>query len=465
MLSQTASSSADRADDFFLRIFGNDAVVAMVHASLTETGRWEERKRRLPAPVVVWLTLMLALHRSLSIPNAFLKLQVAADERLSEASTFKVTDEALCHARARLGFEPLMNLFGKTAEELRPQPSFAGLHAWVIDGTTCDIPDTKANEEHFGRPKVHRGMAAFPQLKLVPLMCASSRRIKQIRVLGSLEHEIKALHELLPHIPEGDVVFVDRGLASYGLVPECQRLGIHVVMRISAIYKPRIVKQIGPGDYLVEGKFSVPIPEAEQSGGRKNRDVTVKARMIVFWFDGDKQPVRLLTTLSPEQASGRELAEGYHLRWEVELGIGELKTHLSAICHGKLHTTFRSKSPMLILQEVFALLATYNLVRSLMVQAASANNLDPLKISFVGTLEVLKTTIPYLLLLQEPEEWNVKLRKLLDRIAAQKLTRFRRPRWYPRKVKQKMGSYHLKRAGDRGYLCDFKAQIRLGEAA
>lgn len=209
-------------------------------------------------------------------------------------------------------------------------------------------------------------------------------------MLNCLEHEIKALHELLPHVPEGDVVFVDRGLASYGLVPECQQLGVHVVMRISAIYKPRIVAQLGPGDYRVEGKFTVPIPEAEQSGRRKTRDITVEARMIVFWFDGDKHPVRLLTTLSPKQASARELAEGYHLRWEVELGIGELKTHLSAICHGKLHTTFRSKSPMLVLQEVFALLATYNLVRSMMVKAASAHSLDPLKISFVGTLESSK---------------------------------------------------------------------------
>jgi hypothetical protein len=462
MLPETSSSSADRADDFFLRIFGNDAVVAMVHASLTETGRWETRRRRLCAPVVVWLTLMLALHRALSIPNAFLKLEMASEERWPGSSAFKVTDEALCHARSRLGFKPLMNLFGKTAEEIRPEPSFAGLRAWIIDGTTCDMPDTEASEEHFGRPKVHRGKAAFPQLKMVPLTCASSRRVKQVRVLGCSESETKALYELLLHLVEGDVVFVDRGLASYGLVPRCQQRGVHVVMRISAIYKPKVVAKLGPGDYLVEAKITVPETEP---GGRKTRDLVVKARMIVFWFDGDKHPVRLLTTLSPEQASARELAEGYHIRWEVELGIGELKTHLSAICHGKLHTTFRSKSPMLVLQEVFALLATYNLIRTMMVQAASAHNLDPLNISFVGTLEVLKTALPYLLLLQTPEEWGSKLLKLLDRIAAQKLSRPRRPRRYPRKVKQKMSSFKLKRAGDRGYLCDFKKAIQLREAA
>jgi hypothetical protein len=356
-----------------------------------------------------------------------------------------------------------MNLFGKTAEEIRPGLTFAGLPAWVIDGTTCDMPDTKANEEHFGRPKVNRGAAAFPQLKMVPLTCASSRRIKQVRVLGCAESETKALSELLPHVPEGDVVFVDRGLAKYGLVPECRQLGIHVVMRISSIYKPKTVRQFGPGDYLVEGKFTVSAPE--QTGRRKTRDIVVKARMIVFWFDGDKHPVRLLTTLSPDQVSARELAEGYHIRWEVELGIGELKTHLSAICHGKLHTTFRSKSPMLVLQEVFALLATYNLIRSMMVQAASAHNLDPLNISFGGTLETLKSMLPYLLLLQTPEEWGSKLLKLLDRIAAQELPRPRRPRRYPRKVKQKMSNFKLKRAGDRGYLCDFKNAIQLRGAA
>lgn len=465
MLAENLESSADLEDDFFLRIFANDAIVRMVHASLTETQSWGERKRRLPAPVVVWLTLMLALHRSLSIPNAFLRLQVAADERWPGASVFKVTDEALCHARVRVGFEPLMNLFGKTAEEIQPEPSFAGMCAWVIDGTTCNIPDTEANEEHFGRPKLHRGKAAFPQLKMVPLTCVSSRRVKQVRVLGCRGHEVHALRELLPHVPRGDVVFVDRGLASYGLVPECQQLGIHVVMRVSGLYKPRIVAQLGPGDYRVEGTFTAPVPPAEQTGRRKTRDITIKARMIVFRFEGDKQPVRLLTTLSPEQVSARELAEGYHLRWEVELEIGELKTHLSAVCHGKLHTTFRSKSPMLILQEVFALLATYNLVRSMMVQAAVAHGLDPLRIGFVGSLEVLKATLPYLLLLKTPEQWKSKLLELLDRIAAQKLPRPRRPRRYPRKVKQKMSNFKLKRAGDLGYVCDFKSAIQLDRAS
>jgi hypothetical protein len=121
---------------------------------------------------------------------------------------------------------------------------------------------------------------------MIPLTCATTRRIKQVRVLECSESETKALYELIPHVPEGDVVFVDHGLASYKLVPECQQRGVHVVMRISSIYKPKIVARLGPGDYLVEGKFTVPIPEAEQSG-RKTRDITVKARMIVFWFDGE----------------------------------------------------------------------------------------------------------------------------------------------------------------------------------
>lgn len=157
MLAETSCSLAHLADDFFLRIFANDAVIGMVHASLTETERWEERKRRLPAPVIVWLTLMLALHRSLSIPNAFLKLQVAADERWSGVSAFKVTDEALCHARARLGFRPLMNLFGKTAEQIQPEASFAGMCAWSSMGR----PATSRT------PRPTRTILADPKLTVV----------------------------------------------------------------------------------------------------------------------------------------------------------------------------------------------------------------------------------------------------------------------------------------------------------
>lgn len=280
MVPDNSGSLTEQAGDFFLRILGDQTLVEMVHASLTETARWEERKRRLPAPVVVWLTLMLALHRSLSIPNAFLKLRVASEERWPELPTppFQVAGEALCHARTRLGFRPLMNLFGKTAEGIRPEPSFAGLRPWVIDGTTCDMPDTEANEEHFGRPKVSRGEAAFPQLKMVPLMCATSSRIKAVRVLGCSESETAALHGLLSHVPKGDVVFVDRGFASYGLVPQCQQRGIHVVMRISASYKPKIEERIEPGDYM-SSRGSC---QSTSSGGsRRSRPLSELSRKVL----------------------------------------------------------------------------------------------------------------------------------------------------------------------------------------
>lgn len=116
--------------------------------------------------------------------------------------------------------------------------------------------------------------------------------------------------------------------------------------------------------------------------------------MLTYRFKERKHPVRLWTSLRPEEVSAQCLAVGYHLRWEVELALDELKTHLATVLHGTLHTTFRSKRPELVLQEVYALLATDNLIRQTMAEAASKRDQDPLELSFVKTLNALREGDP-----------------------------------------------------------------------
>jgi len=462
-LSPVPGSFANQDLDFCLGLFADDSVKDLVHSSLEETESWEIRKRCLPSILVVWLILMLALQRNVSIVNVFLKIVIGARHRLTGLPIPQGTgSDALCHARSRLGYKPMVALFRKTASNVESVKSFAGMGAWVIDGTTCDVPDTDANVEYFSRPETSRGRAGFPQLKMVPLVCAATRRIKAVRAFSCRYSEKTALLGLLPHIPEGDVLLVDRGLASYSLCLECRKLGVHVVQRVSSGYNPKVLKKLGTGDYLVEGKFTVPIPENERTGRRKHREIKVRCRMIVFWFQHKKDPVRLLTTLPVKVMSAQELAVGYHTRWEVELAFDELKTHLATVCHGTLRTPFRSKSPQLIFQEIYALLAVYNLIRSAMVDAAEVHALNPLHISFVGTVEILRSTIPYLLLASS-SDWPVFRKQLLKDIAAHTIKYPRRSMWYPRKVKKKMSNYGVKGEEDVGFRCDFLETIQLCE--
>ena len=444
-------------------MFASRQVRKLAADALTETGRWQQRNRSLPALVILWLVVMLSLHRSVSIPNVFLRIRAAARNRWGAGADFDVTDEALVHARARLGLEPLVALFRKTAEDLQCGTSFSDFRAWIIDGTSCDLPDTPENEARWGRARASRGRTAFPQLKMVLLVCAATRRVKAVEILPCNVSETKAFPALLSYLGPGDLLFLDRGFASYQALDMCRARGIQVVMRIQSGYKPRQSRRFGIGDYLVEGTYKERVPAAERTGGRNIREIRVPARLVVYWFRKNAEPARLLTTL-PQEIPARWIALGYHQRWEVELAIDELKTHLASVLHGTVHTTFRGKRPDTVLQEVYGLMIAYNLIRQTMLEAAATHGLNPLYISFVDTLEVLRTSAPYLLL-QPLSEWPRLRRQLLQDVANCELRKPRRKKRYPRGVKRKMGNFHLKPVGARGEDCDFSKEIELREAA
>lgn len=110
---------------------------------------------------------------------------------------------------------------------------------------------------------------------------------------------------------------------------------------------------------------------------------------------GHNERVRLMTDLlDPAEFEALELAQFYHVRWDVELAFDELRTHLATVLHGTLHTTFRSQSPRGVRQEAYALFTAYNLIRGLMLAAGRAHSVPPLEISFLKTLRTIRRALP-----------------------------------------------------------------------
>jgi hypothetical protein len=99
---------------------------------------------------------------------------------------------------------------------------------------------------------------------------------------------------------------------------------------------------------------------------------------------------RLITSLlNIEQFPATLLAVEYHQRWEVENTIDEIKTHLLG-----RKTPIRSQNPREVIQEVYGWLLGHWAVRLLMFQAAKEANIAPLRLSFTGTLRVIRRALP-----------------------------------------------------------------------
>ena len=447
-------------------VFAGQEFQSLVSSALEESHKWHRRHCALQAPFVLTSVIAMSLYRSSSIENVFKRVldSVRGDE---EVSLHDITPEAFYHARARLGAEPLRLVATSLANNVVPAPSFLGLIPCAMDGVKMDLPDTPANEAEFGRPPASRGETAFPQMTGVGLVYTDTHHVRDF-VWGRWNlSELSAAETLAMRLGPKDVVFLDRRYTKVDLWYKFLDRDVHFIHRLSGSYKQKPIKRLGVGDWLIEVGRWVPAedqPKKTRTGrilrNRKRRWVSRVLRLIVYQI-GEHEQISLITDLvDPVQYPAREIALGYHLRWEIELVNDETKTHLSTVNHGTQHTTFRSKKPHGIYQEAWAMVAAYNLVRGLIVEAGKAHDIPPLEISFVDALEVIRMAWPRLEACSGRKRKNLYRRMIAD-LAGCRMDRPRRKRSCPRRVRRKMSKFHVKRKGDQSTFRDFAAELKL----
>ncbi|MBM3461616.1 MAG: IS4 family transposase [Armatimonadetes bacterium] len=441
-------------------IFQGQEIKRLVEGALDDTASWHQRHCSLQAPLVMSTVLAMSLFRSSSITNVF-KRVLDAIRGGKDVCLKDVTPEALYKARGRLGWKPLQHVARAIGQRgAGSEPTFFGFIPYAMDGVTMDVPNTPENETEFGRQLGSRGDAAFPQIKGVGLMHVDTHIFVDCVWGAYNSSELDGADLLLHNLDLRHVVFLDRRYTKVALWFNIVDSGTHLVHRLSASFEPKKVCRLGTGDGLIEVERWVQLPRKPGKGRCKRRLEKRNFRLIQYQI-GDCESVQLLTDLlDPVAYPAREIAVGYHLRWEIEIALDEGKTHLQTVMHGTLHTAFRSQTPAGIYQEAWAMLATYNLVRGLMAESGKVHNIPPLEISFVDTLEVIRLALP-VLENARPKQGVRLYRRMLRDIAACRLDRPRRPRWAPRVVKRKMSNFKLKRPGDDSVEYDYVGELRL----
>jgi len=221
-----AAGAASLPDKIALGVLTRLVTRELVEDVLVETGRKEQRKRLLPARVVVYFVLALALFYGDSYEEVMRKLV----QGLSWLSIWKKewhvpTSSAFTQARERLGSEPLRELFERAAVPCA-QRSTAG--AWLcgrllmsIDGVELDVADTTANTQHFGRRRGKNGNAAFPRVLVMALAECGTHAIVAAETATAGTGEVplaRALASAPGNLGPGMLVLADRGLYSYKMI-------------------------------------------------------------------------------------------------------------------------------------------------------------------------------------------------------------------------------------------------------
>jgi hypothetical protein len=363
----------------------------VVDRVVAEAGRTERRSRLLPARVVVYYVLGLALYSSSSYEEVIRMLVDGLSWQSGWQRPWSVpTKGALSLARTRLGSEPLVALFDEVAVPLAT-PGTAGAfyrdsRLVSIDGTCIDVPDTTANDERFGRPGSGRGsgVSAFPQVRLLGLgECATHAMIAVAH--GPLKDGEQTLAaELVKRLRPGMLCLADRGFYSYGLWNQARAGGAQLLWRMKANARLPVEQRLADGSYLT----------SIYAAADKQRAEPVKARVIEYEINDPGRPAaedqryRLLCTiLDPDRAPAGELAPLYAERWEFENALDELKVHQRGP-----RVVLRSKTPDGVIQELYGHLCVHYAIRWLMHAVAIASGHDPDRLSFTRTLRVARRT-------------------------------------------------------------------------
>ncbi|HUW55803.1 MAG TPA: IS4 family transposase [Planctomycetota bacterium] len=425
-----------------------------VEGVLKEAGRESVRERLLPAPLTVWLVILMGLYRRMSYVNLLEKLDDTWWTREHWLADGPPCSRAVTKARDRVGVEPMKVLFERSAGEWLAGTDglvVRGLRVQSIDGSTMKTPDTPKNSRRFGRPGSSRGRAAYPQLRIAALLDTGTRIVKAARWSRYRTAEIDLVRDIVSEIAPGTLVLVDSGLSALDAL-----WGIHVreasfLARIGAHARPKVLRELGPGDEIVEVTV--------RSYHRRRRPDMPKRwtlRMITYRPEGAAEDIRLLTDLMPESGfTHDELADLYHDRWEEETVIDEMKTHLCDCATVNRPLVFRSKTPDRVVQELWGMLIAYNAVRKTMHEAASSGQrrrpdraarpkeLDARRVSFTSALERIREAT-YEMMRLPMARLAARHERMLMAIA-RVLVPKRPGRSFPRAVKIKMSSYPLKR--------------------
>ena len=361
-----------------------------VRAVLASTGKASVRERDLPAHVVVYYAIALALYMQSSYREVLRCLLEGLQWLMDPALTPRVAGHSgISQARTRLGWEPLRQLHD---ELVKPIAVAATQGAWYarwrvvsLDGSTMDVADEQANDEAFGRPSASRGGSAYPQFRFVSLVESGTHVLFGTRMAPYATGENTLAKDVLRALDSGMLCLADRGFFGFEMWRQALATNAQLLWRIKK-------NAVLPCDQrLVDGSYLSCAYPSEKD--RRHQTNGIALRVIEYRLEGvaDAEPMyRLVTSvLDPQQGPAQELAALYHERWEIETALDELKTHLRGA-----QIVLRSKTPDLVRQEFYGLLMAHFAVRALMHEAALTGNVDPDRLSYIHAVRVVRRKLP-----------------------------------------------------------------------
>jgi hypothetical protein len=416
----------------------------VITQALAAVGVWLDR---VFSPLVtLWVFLGQVLSADHSCRAAVARLiahRLSRGQRPCSAET-----GAYCQARQRLPESFFADVACSVGRRLDEQADrrwlWQGRRVYLFDGTTVTMPDTRENQAAYPQVYNQKPGLGFPIARigaLISLACGAVVNLGFCQYAGKGQGEVSLLRRLWDVLRPGDVLLADSLISNFTNIVLLQSRGVELVSRLNKAHRTadfRRGRRLGNDDHVIQWYKPTSIRSLDwQTYKALPEYITVREARVRVAQPGfrTRSVVVVTTLLDPEQTTKEDLATLYRARWHNELDLRSLK---SAMQMGEL----RCKTPELVRKEVWTHILAYNLIRTVMAQAAARHGVAPRTISFTGTMQTLEAFQP-LLDFGAAQEAASRLRlyhDLLDAIATHRVGD-RPDRYEPRLKKRRRNNY------------------------
>jgi hypothetical protein len=299
-----------------------------------------------------------------------------------------------CKARRRLPEAVLRRLAHDSGRALHRQVPdswrWHGRRVKVVDGATLSMPDTPANQKAYPQHNAQKPGLGFPILRIVTIFCLACGTVLEGALnpyQGKRSGENSLLRQMTEALTAGDVLLGDCCFSSYFDSALQRARGVDLVVRIHQCRHVdfRRGRRLGRADHVVNWErpnrpeWMDPATYAQVPAVMAVREVRVRVRQKGF-----RTQVYVVATTLVDAAAypADDLAELYRRRWQAELHLRSLKVVLGM-------DVLRCLTPDMVRKEIWVHLLAYNLLRTVMAQAAKEHGLEPWQISFKGALQTV----------------------------------------------------------------------------
>ena len=360
------------------------------------------RDRLWPPMQVLWAFLVQVLHPGWSGAAAVAEvlaehaaagqpLEASADPSAYGQARKRVPESVYRYALRSVG----QRLQAKVGEAYR----WCGRRVWMVDGSSCSMPDTPELQEAFGQPTGQKKGCGFPVAKLVAMFCWASGAVLDVAIGAYRSNDLSLWRQLWDQLQVGDVVLGDRFFGAYGELAQLVARGCDGVFRLWGARASKLDfrqgQRLGKDDRLFVWSKPKQRPRTLTPEEFASLPATLTVRVLRFQTHVPgfrSRTILVVTTLRDPVAYPREqIAALYGDRWTVELRLRDLKTTLRM-------EVLRGQSPDVVRKEILMHFLAYDLIRALMWHAAQEHNRPLHRLSFARTMQRFEVVAPYLCL-------------------------------------------------------------------